>query len=134
MYGLTHHGKLIVELDKALYGLKKSALLWYQLLCDKLGTIGFVKNRYEQSVFNRVETDGSQSSLCVHVDDFMITAASESILDHVLADINNVFGDMSVVRGRKHDYLFDFSSDDCLHVSMLTTVDDILSCARTGKS
>ena len=57
-------GKLIVELDKALYGLKESALLWYQLLCDKLETIGFAKNRYEQCVFNRVETDGSQSSLC----------------------------------------------------------------------
>jgi len=55
-------------------------------------------------VFNRVETDGSQSSLCVHVDDFMITAMSEVMLDRVLADMNNVFGDVSVVRGRKHDY------------------------------
>eukprot|EP01042_Synura_sphagnicola_P036475 gene36475-biopygen6796 len=80
-------GKLIVELDKALYGLKESALLWYQLLCDKLETIGFAKNRYEQCVFNRVETDGSQSSLCVHVDDFMITAVSETMLDHLLADM-----------------------------------------------
>jgi len=85
-------------------------------------------------VFNRVKTDCSQSSLCVHVDDFMITTTSEP-LDLVLADMNNVFGDVSVVRGRKHNYLgmvFDFASDDCLHVSMLTTFDDILSCARTG--
>eukprot|EP01042_Synura_sphagnicola_P036504 gene36504-biopygen7845 len=86
-------GKLIVELDEALYGLKESALPWYQLLCDKLETIGFVKNRYEQCVFNRVETDGSQSSLCVHVDDFMISAVNESMLDHLLADMNNAFGD-----------------------------------------
>ena len=71
----------------------------------------------------------------MHVDDFMITAASEPMLDHVLSDMNNACGDVSVVRGRKHDYLgmvFDFTSDDCLHVSMLTTVDDILCCARTG--
>eukprot|EP01042_Synura_sphagnicola_P036497 gene36497-biopygen7561 len=92
-------GKLIVELDKALYGLKESALLWYQLLCDKLETIGFAKNRYEQCVFNRVETDGNQSSLCVHVDDFMITAVSELILDRVLADMNNAFGDDRMDRG-----------------------------------
>jgi len=71
----------------------------------------------------------------VHVDDFMITAMSEAMLDHLLADMNNAFGDVSVVRGRKHDYLgmvFDFTSDVCLRVSILTTVDDILSCARTG--
>ena len=69
----------------------------------------------------------------MHVDDFMIAAVSETMLDHLLADMNNAFGDVSVVRGRKHDYLgmvFDFTSSDCLRVSMLTTVDDILNCAR----
>jgi len=42
---LDDNGCLVVELDKALYGLKESALLWYQLLCDKLCSIGFTRNR-----------------------------------------------------------------------------------------
>ena len=70
-----------------------------------------------QCVFNRVETDGSQSNLCVHVDDIMSSAMGEAMLDHVLANMNNVFGDVRVERGRKHDYLgmvFDFTSNDCL--------------------
>jgi len=87
-------------------------------------------------VFNRVKTDCSQSSLCVHVDDFMITTTSEP-LDLVLADMNNVFGDVSVVRGRKHDYLgmvFDFTSDDCLRVSMLTTVSECIHSVLSTRS
>ena len=39
----------------------------------------------------------------------------------MLADMNNVFGDVSVVRGRKNDYLgmiFDFTIDDCLRVKL----------------
>ena len=64
----------------------------------------------------------------MYVDDFMIIAGSEPVLNHV-------FGDVSVVKGRKHDYLemvFDFTSNDCLRLSMLTTVDDILRGALIG--
>ena len=64
----------------------------------------------------------------MYVDDFMTIAVSEPVLNHV-------FGDVSVVRGRKHDYLemvFDFTSNDCLRLSMLTTVDDILRGALIG--
>jgi len=65
----------------------------------------------------------------------MITAMSEAITDHVLADMKNVFGDVSVMRGRKHDYLgiiFDLTGDDRLRVSMLASVADILSCTFIG--
>ena len=40
----------------------------------------------------------------MHVDDFMIVAVSEPVLDRVTADMNNVFGEVSAVRWRKHDY------------------------------
>jgi len=128
-------GCLIVELDKALYGLKESALLWYQLLCDKLCSIGFAKNRYEQCVFNRVESDGTQSSLCFHVDDLMITAKDEIHLDRVLEDIKSVLGDVNVTRGTKHNYLgmtFDFEHAAILRVHMTSTVENILSNANVG--
>ena len=53
----------------------------------------------------------------MHVDDFMIVAVSEPVLDRVIADMNNVFGEVSAVRWRKHDYrgmVFEFTCSDCL--------------------
>ena len=73
-------------------------------------------------MFNRVETVCSQS---VYACMLMTTAVIELVLDRVLADINNIFGDMSLVRGREHDFfgmVFDFTRTDCCRVSMLTFV------------
>ena len=68
-------------------------------------------------MFNRREKDGSQSTVCVLVDDFMIIAKCERHLDTVLCDIRSVFGKVSGTRGQKHDYLgmvFDFSAETSL--------------------
>lgn len=128
-------GSIIVELDKALYGLKESALLWYELLCERLRSIGFKQNRYDRCVFNRYEKDGTQCSLCVHVDDFMITAKDEDHLEHVLNDMTNSFGDITVTRGRKHNYLgmvFNFEQQDSLEISMLSAVEELLNSCDVG--
>jgi hypothetical protein len=46
-------GSLVLGLDKALYGLGESAKLWYDTLCSKLKSMGFVANRKDPCVFNK---------------------------------------------------------------------------------
>jgi len=120
------------ELDKALYGLVEAAKLWYDLLTSKLESVGYKRDPYDQCVFNRVVNDGSQSTLCVHADDMMITAASEEHVTNVIADIENEFREITVTRGTKHDYLgmvFDFCNSNKLIVN-----DILIDCNVTGSA
>ena len=122
-------GTIVVQLDYALYGLVESAILWYDLLSARFKEIGFINNPYDRCVFNRHEQDGSQCSLCVHVDDIMITAASERHLDKVIEDTKSVFGDITIVRGKNHDYLgmsFDFSDAERVKISMTNYVEELI--------
>ena len=126
---LESAGTLVVELDGALYGLLEAAKLWYELLCKGLSKLGYAKNPYDNCVFNRIESDGTQSTLAVHVDDMLVTASADKHLDKIIVDIESIFGSISVNRGDIHDYLgmvFDFSDPNRLCVSMDKYVTDLL--------
>jgi len=69
----TAKGKpvLYVQLEKALYGMMKSALLFYRKLVANLKSIGFTLNPYDPCVANKT-VDGHQLTVCWHVDDLLI--------------------------------------------------------------
>ncbi len=62
---------LYVQLEKALYGMMKSALLFYRKLVADLCSIGFNLNPYNPCVANE-KIDGHQITVCWHVDDLLI--------------------------------------------------------------
>jgi hypothetical protein len=62
---------LYVQLEKAVYGMMKSALLFYRKLVADLTSIGFVINPYDPCVANKI-IDGKQMTICWHVDDLLI--------------------------------------------------------------
>jgi hypothetical protein len=66
-------GKLVlyVQLKKALYGMMKSALLFYCKLVADLHSIGFIIIPYNPCVANKM-IDGHQLTICWHVDDLFI--------------------------------------------------------------
>ena len=100
------------KIDHALCGLVESAMLQYKLLSARFKLLGFTHKPYDRRIFNRLETDGSQYTLCVHIDYIMITAATEQDLDKVIKDTMSFLGDITVTRFKNHDYLgtsFDFS-------------------------
>ena len=63
---------LYVKLNKALYGLLRSALLFYKKLVSELEDMGFVLNPYDLCVANRM-VDGTQQTVCWHVDNLKIS-------------------------------------------------------------
>ena len=63
---------LYVNMEKAMYGLLKSALLFYrQLVSDLIGN-GFVQNPYNPCVANKM-VDGKQMTVIWHVDGLKVS-------------------------------------------------------------
>ena len=98
-----------MQLDKALYGCVGAAALWFNDLRGTITKDGFVKNAYDQCVFNKKCTDGNQTTIVLHVDDLLVTNANKSNLEHSTA----VYKETRIVRGKVLDYVgvsFDFTA------------------------
>jgi len=63
---------LYVKMQKALYELLRSALLFYNKLVADLESDGFVLNPYDSCVANKI-VDGKQMTVCWHVDDLKVS-------------------------------------------------------------
>jgi hypothetical protein len=119
-------------LRKGLYGLIQSARLWYNKLSGELASLGFAKNPIDECVFNRVDAEGQQLTLAIHVDDVMITAASEAHIDALLGEFDALYPELTVHRGRNLDYLgmhFCFAGGGKVRVTMPAYIDEVLECA-----
>jgi len=95
---------MYVQLDRALYGCVKSALLWYQTYSTTLKEMGFVINQYDYCVAN-ADIDGSQCTICWYVDDNKISHKAKKVVDQVIAEIEKRYGKMSQTRGSEHEFL-----------------------------
>jgi hypothetical protein len=62
---------LYVQLEKAVYGMMKSASLFYQKWVADLMSLDFTINPYDPCVANKI-VDGHQLTVCWHVDDLLI--------------------------------------------------------------
>ena len=100
---------LYVELQKALYGMLKSALLFYKKLRHDLESIGFEVNPYDPCVANMMQ-DGSQLTIVWHVDDLKISHKKKEVVDSLIEWLRTMYedkeiGEIKPSRGTKHDYL-----------------------------
>ena len=105
-------GTVIVELDKALYGCVEAAGLWYEDLRKTIERDGFVENPYDVCIFNKICSDGTQTTIALHVDDLMVSNVHESNLDAFHTYLKEVYKETRVVKGRVLDYVgmsFDFT-------------------------
>jgi len=129
------NGNIIVKLNKALYGCIQSAKLWYEELTSKLAAKGFIKNAEDCCVLNRVEPDGTQTSIGIHVDDIFITNMHESNIDAFLREFETVYAGLSVHKGPKVNYLgmcFDFGKEKEAFIDMNAYIAEILEHAEDG--
>jgi hypothetical protein len=96
---------LYVKMQKALYGLLRSALLFYRRLVGDLERDGFVLNPYDPCVANK-QVNSTQLTVCWHVDDLKVSHVDPAIITRFGEWLNTTYG-ISVVshRGKVHDYL-----------------------------
>jgi hypothetical protein len=114
-------GGMVLELDRALYGLVQSARLWYDRLVGVLSQNGYVANPMDPCVWNKGE-GAEQCSVLFHVDDL---SCSSVVLEHLksleallvsefgLEHIKCVFGDDQDYLGMRFLY-----TDNKVHISM----------------
>lgn len=135
-YQDKNKGTLVVRLKKGLYGLVQSARLWYEHLKADLMALGYTTNPHDECVFNKTESDGTQSTILVHVDDLLITSKTEENIDELLRQLGMKYKDLSVHRGRELDYLgmhFDWRQPGKCYVTMSGYIEELLTFAAEIK-
>jgi hypothetical protein len=127
---VNQDGTAVVQVVKGLYGLIEAAKLWFDKLTGLLKTIGFKSNPYDPCVLNRLDSNGDQTTLAIHVDDVLITASTEEAIDQLLVELESFYPGLSISRGKELNYLgmiFKFKDDGKCVVSMEGFVEDLLS-------
>jgi hypothetical protein len=103
---------LYLRLQNALYGMMKSALLFYRKLIKELKGMGFEINPYDPCVANKL-VDGKQMAVRWHVDDLMISNVNQDKILKFMKCIKDIYGDnLAKNIGITHDYLgmtFDYA-------------------------
>jgi hypothetical protein len=127
---VLNNGTCVVRLKRALYGCVESARMWYEKLSNDLLTMGYVKDQHDMCVFNRVENDGSQSTLVVHVDDVLVTARTNSLIDNIIQELEKSYKKLSIQRGDIINYIgmvFDFRVSGKCKITMEGFMDDLMN-------
>ena len=77
---------LYLQLQKALYGMMKNALLFYRKLVSELKQMGFEINPYDPCVANKM-VNGTQMTIRWHVDDLMMSHVSRDKIMKIVQEI-----------------------------------------------
>ena len=121
---------LYVKLQKALYGLMRASLLFYQKLRKELEKYGFVVNPYDPCVANKNLGNGEQLTVIWHVDNLMSSCQIDFGLTKLLCYLARIYGPkLTMHTGRRHDYLgidLEFREDRNLDVSMIKYLKGII--------
>jgi hypothetical protein len=96
---------LYLCLQKALYGMLKSALLFYRKLVKELQEMGFEINPYDPCEANKLVGE-KQMTVRWHVDDLMISHIDKGKVLKFVRCIKDIYGDnLAENVGKVHDYL-----------------------------
>jgi hypothetical protein len=88
--------RLVAHLLSSLYGLKQAAYDWYELLCDVLTHLGFLRCEadYAVFIFNHINDEGERV-LCIiawHIGNGLAGSNNQKFLDQTKAQIAECFG------------------------------------------
>ena len=95
---------LYVRLVKAIYGCVQSALLWCKMFYSYLKELSFKLNPYDPCVANKM-INGKQYTIAWYVDDTKISHVDQKVVSHIIEQLEERFGEMTVKRGSDHVFL-----------------------------
>jgi len=98
-------GRIIVKLDKALYGCIESARRWYDTLKDVLIKRGYTVNPIDVCVFSKPSSSGEMTNVCFHVDDGLATSPDKDEIEALAAAMNTAFTEVKYNQGPVQEYL-----------------------------
>ena len=127
--GLLANGDCIVKLNKALYGLVESALLWHKHITKTLNDLGFIQNPHDQCIYNLMR-NGHQCTAAMHVDDLFISSCDKDNLTYLHEGLCKAYGPMDIHHGPKISYVgmtMDFATSGKVSITQEKFIDDVLT-------
>ena len=97
-------GSVIVELRKALYGLRQAGREWYELLSYFLTTQGYIRSNIDKCLFSK-NVGGVISHLAIYVDDVLIVSNSDEEVDTITRALEKRFGSITVQEGETMSFV-----------------------------
>ena len=123
---------MYMELLKALYGTLRAVRLFWQKLSKLLIDVwGFVPNKYDDCVVNKM-INNSQMTVVWHVDDLKVSHVDAKEVGKFIHQMEEAFGKetpLSVSRGKTHEYLgmsLDFGNRGKVRINMKHYIDMML--------
>ena len=95
---------LYLQILRALYGMIESAVLWYKLYTEVLHKEGFELNAYDKCVANKM-VKNKQCTIVWYVDDNILSHVDSTVVDKVIATIEEYFPGLVVERGKNLNFL-----------------------------
>jgi hypothetical protein len=132
IYNKNNQALLYVKLSKAIYGLLKSALLFYKKIVADLQNYEapFVINPYNPCVANTI-INGKQVTITWHVDDLKVLHVDPFQITKFAAYLASIYGNGLVIHcGKVHDYLgmdLNFANKGIAQILMITYTTKILT-------
>nr|GFA06200.1 ribonuclease H-like domain-containing protein [Tanacetum cinerariifolium] len=93
----------IHQLDMSLYGFKQASRAWFQWFTSYITRVGFSHSRRDSSLF--IYRQGTDTTyLLLYVDDIVLTASSESLLQQIIRSLHQEFAmtDLVEILNRAH--------------------------------
>ena len=125
---VRNNGKIVVQLQKALYGCVESAKLWYDLLTSSLISDGYAQVPSDPCVFMK-DINNRPTYVVVYVDDLFVVSQNMVAIDELESLLRSRFKDITVHSGTIHSYLgmtFDFSKSKSVLITMDGYLQDLL--------
>ena len=66
--------------------------------------MGYTVNAEDKCVFNRMASS-NQITICVHVDDLLMTCIDQKVMNSDFEKLEEIFGSLSVSYGKTQNYL-----------------------------
>ena len=90
--------------------------------------MGFVLNPYDKCVANKM-VDGKQCTVLWYVDDVQVSHVDRSVVENVITNLEQEFGNVNPTYGNEQEYLgmkLSVDADRKLHIDMRDQVSEIL--------
>lgn len=120
---------LYVQMHKALYGMLRSALLFYKKFVSDLEEEGYAINPYDPCVTNKM-INGRQMTIGWHVDDLKASHADTQVVTDFGRWLELKYGSCKEHRGKFFEYLgmeLDYSVPGQLRVTMIPFLQEMLA-------
>lgn len=97
-------GRIYTKIEKAIYGTKEAAKLWYNELTKALQEFGFRRCEAEHCVWIK-ETNDNKMILLMYVDDILVASMIQSHIDELYDYLINKYKEVSRKKGDTQEFL-----------------------------